>query len=171
MDRTKYVLDENDMPDAWYNVLADLPTSLDPPLDPKTRQPVSPEALMAIFPKALIEQEMSTERYIRIPREVMEVYRLWRPSPMYRARRLEQYLDTPARIYYKYEGVSPAGSHKPNTAVAQAYYNKKEGILQQEGGDTKVGHRDGGWTVGKRPRPRMQAVRHGVHRVHGEGEL
>ncbi|HIH69026.1 TrpB-like pyridoxal phosphate-dependent enzyme [Methermicoccus shengliensis] len=128
MDRTKYVLDENDMPDAWYNVLADLPTSLDPPLDPKTRQPVSPEALMAIFPKALIEQEMSTERYIRIPREVMEVYRLWRPSPMYRARRLEQYLDTPARIYYKYEGVSPAGSHKPNTAVAQAYYNKKEGI-------------------------------------------
>ena len=128
MDRTKYLLDENEMPDKWYNVLADLPTSIDPPLDPRTNEPISPEALGAIFPKALIEQEMSTERYIRIPDEVREIYKLWRPSPLYRAHRLERLLDTPAHIYYKYEGVSPAGSHKPNTAIAQAYYNMKAGI-------------------------------------------
>jgi len=128
MDRTKYLLDENEMPDKWYNVLADLPTSLEPPLDPGTNEPISPEALHAIFPKALIEQEMSPERFISIPEEVKEIYKLWRPSPLYRAKRLERLLDTPAHIYYKYEGVSPAGSHKPNTAIAQAYYNMKEGI-------------------------------------------
>ncbi|MHC1597152.1 MAG: TrpB-like pyridoxal phosphate-dependent enzyme [Methermicoccaceae archaeon] len=128
MDRTKYLLDENEMPGSWYNVLADLPTSLDPPMDPHTNEPISPDALRVIFPKALIEQEMSTEKYIRIPEEVREIYKLWRPSPLYRAHRLERLLDTPAHIYYKYEGVSPAGSHKPNTAIAQAYYNMKEGV-------------------------------------------
>ena len=128
MSSTKILLDESEMPNRWYNIAADLPCSLDPPLDPKTGKPLNPEALRAIFPKAIIEQELSTERFIAIPEEVLEIYRLWRPTPMYRARRLEAFLKTPARIYYKYEGVSPAGSHKPNTAVAQAYYNRKEGV-------------------------------------------
>ncbi len=128
MDRKKFLLDENEMPKKWYNILPDLPRPLDPPLDPQTKEPITPDQLSAIFPKALIEQEMSPERYIPIPKEVMDVYRLWRPTPLYRAERLEEYLDTPAKIYYKYEGVSPPGSHKPNTAVAQAYYNMKEGI-------------------------------------------
>lgn len=127
MDR-KILLDENEMPDRWYNILPDLPEPLPPPLDPETNEPVSPEKLSAIFPKELIRQEMSDERFIKIPEEVLEIYRLWRPTPLIRAYRLERFLKTPARIYYKYEGVSPPGSHKPNTAVAQAYYNAKEGI-------------------------------------------
>ncbi|AKB75653.1 Tryptophan synthase beta chain 1 [Methanosarcina lacustris Z-7289] len=127
MEQTKIILDENEMPKKWYNVLSDLPTPIDPPLDPRTWQPISPEALEPIFSKELIRQEMSNDRYIDIPREVLDIYRLWRPSPLFRAHRLEKVLKTPAKIYYKYEGVSPAGSHKTNTSIAQAYYNMKEG--------------------------------------------
>ncbi len=127
MPQTKFLLDESEIPSHWYNIVADLPNPPAPPLDPDG-QPIGPDALAAIFPEALIEQEVSSERWIPIPDEVREIYRLWRPSPLYRAHRLEQALGTPARIYYKYEGVSPAGSHKPNTAVAQAYYNREAGI-------------------------------------------
>lgn len=116
------------MPKKWYNIQAELKTPLDPPLNPKTKKPVGPKELNQIFPMDLIKQEVSKERYIKIPKEILEIYRLWRPSPLYRARRLEKFLKTPARIYYKWEGVSPPGSHKPNTAIAQAYYNKKAGI-------------------------------------------
>jgi tryptophan synthase beta chain len=126
--KTKILLDEEEMPRQWYNILADLPSPLDPPLHPATHKPVTPDDLHVIFPMELIRQEMSPMRNIPIPEEVAEVLRLWRPSPLYRAYRLEQALKTPAKIYYKYEGVSPPGSHKPNTAVAQAYYNMKEGI-------------------------------------------
>jgi tryptophan synthase beta chain len=128
MKRTKITLDENDIPKQWYNIQADLKTPLDPPLHPQTKQPITPDDLKAIFPMGLIKQEVSTDRYITIPSEVREIYRIWRPSPLYRARRLEKALKTPAEIYYKWEGGSPAGSHKPNSAVAQAYYNKQEGI-------------------------------------------
>jgi tryptophan synthase beta chain len=128
MKQTKITLDENDIPKQWYNIQADLKTPLDPPLHPQTRQPITPDDLKAIFPMSLIRQEVSTDRYIPIPPEVRDIYRLWRPSPLYRARRLEQALKTPAEIYYKWEGGSPPGSHKPNSAVAQAYYNMKEGI-------------------------------------------
>ncbi len=125
--KTKILLKEADMPTHWYNVMADMPNPPTPPLDPNGN-PVGPEALAAIFPEELIKQEMSTERWIKIPEEIRDVLRLWRPSPLYRAHRLEQALNTPAKIYYKNEAVSPAGSHKPNTAVAQAYYNKQAGI-------------------------------------------
>ncbi len=125
---TKILLDESEMPTSWYNVAADLPKPLDPPLHPGTGKPLGPQDLAPLFPMALIQQEVSQERYIEIPEEVQEIYRLWRPTPLYRARNLERALDTPAKIYYKYEGASPAGSHKLNTAAAQAYYNKKEGI-------------------------------------------
>ena len=128
MEQTKFVLDEKDMPEAWYNIQADLPEPLPPVLHPATGKPITPDDLKPLFPMALIEQEVSKERYIEIPEEVREIYRLWRPTTLYRAYRLEKALKTPARIYYKYEGTSPPGSHKPNTAVAQAYYNKKEGI-------------------------------------------
>ncbi|OGO45401.1 MAG: TrpB-like pyridoxal-phosphate dependent enzyme [Chloroflexi bacterium RBG_16_64_32] len=128
MAQYKYQLEESDIPTQWYNVAADLPTPLPPPIHPATHQPIGPEALAPLFPMALIEQEVSSERFIDIPDEVREIYKLWRPTPLYRAHRLEKALDTPARIYYKYEGVSPAGSHKPNTAVAQAYYNKEAGV-------------------------------------------
>jgi tryptophan synthase beta chain len=126
--RTKFVLDESDMPTQWYNVVADLPEPPPPPLHPGTGEPVGPDDLAPLFPQALIAQEVSGERYIPIPDEVQEVYRLWRPSPLFRAHRLERALGTPARIYYKYEGVSPVGSHKPNTAVPQAFYNAAEGV-------------------------------------------
>ncbi|KFU79664.1 tryptophan synthase beta chain [Amycolatopsis lurida] len=129
-ERTKYILDEADMPARWYNVVPDLPEPPPPPLHPGTREPVGPDDLAPLFPQALIAQEVSTERYIDIPEEVLDVYRLWRPSPLFRARRLEKALGTPARIYYKYEGVSPVVSHKPNTAVPQAFYNAAEGVTR-----------------------------------------
>jgi tryptophan synthase beta chain len=131
MDRqVKYVLQESEMPRQWYNVIADLPSPPPPPLHPGTRQPVGPDDLAPLFPAALIAQEVSPERHITIPDDVLDVYRLWRPTPLFRARRLEKDLGTPARIYYKYEGGSPAGSHKPNTAVPQAYYNAAEGVAK-----------------------------------------
>lgn len=128
MEDHKIILSEREMPDKWYNIQPDLPTPLRPPLNPKTGKPISPQDLSTIFPMSLIEQEVSQERWIDIPGELMDIYKMWRPSPLRRARRLEKALGTPARIYYKDEGVSPAGSHKPNTAVAQVYYNKKAGI-------------------------------------------
>jgi len=121
-------LKPEEIPRYWYNVLADLPFKLDPPLDPETRKPISPEKLSVIFPMSLIEQEVSEERFIEIPEPVLREYAVYRPTPLIRATFLEEYLQTPARIYYKYEGVSPTGSHKPNTAIAQAYYNKIEGV-------------------------------------------
>ncbi len=124
----KIILDETDLPQAWYNIQPDLPKPLPPYLHPATRQPLGPKDLSAIFPMALIEQEMTQERWIAIPDEVRNIYRLWRPPPLRRARRLEAALNTPARIYYKDESVSPAGSHKPNTAVAQAFYNREAGV-------------------------------------------
>ncbi|WP_292389686.1 TrpB-like pyridoxal phosphate-dependent enzyme [Methanosarcina sp. UBA5] len=127
MEQTKIILDENEMPRQWYNVLSDLSSPIEPPLDPRTWEPISPDALEPIFAKALIKQEMSSERFIDIPNEILEIYKLWRPSPLYRAHRLEKLLKTPAKIYYKNEAVSPAGSHKTNTSIAQAYYNMKEG--------------------------------------------
>ncbi len=129
--QTKFMLSEQEVPGRWYNILADLESvggPPPPPLHPGTRQPIGPQDLAPLFPMALIAQEVSGDRYIDIPEEVQAVYRLWRPTPLHRAHRLEKALDTPAHIYYKYEGVSPAGSHKPNTAVAQVYYNKQEGV-------------------------------------------
>lgn len=128
MKETKVILSEREIPQKWYNIMADMPNLPRPPLHPGTKQPVGPDDLKAIFPMALIEQEVSQERWIDIPEEVLNIYSLWRPSPLYRAWRLEEALKSPARIYYKYEGVSPAGSHKPNTAIAQAFYNKKAGV-------------------------------------------
>ena len=128
MDSVKYVLAEQDLPKHWYNLQADLPAPPAAVLHPGTKQPIGPDDLAPLFPMSLIEQEVSTEREIEIPEPVRDMYRQWRPTPLYRARRLEQMLDTPARIYYKYEGVSPVGSHKPNTAVAQAFYNKEAGV-------------------------------------------
>lgn len=128
MDDVKILLSEKELPQKWYNVQADLPEPLAPPINPKTKKPVGPEDLAPIFPMELIKQEVSQERWIEIPDELLDIYKLWRPSPLHRARRLEKYLKTPARIYFKNESVSPAGSHKPNTAVAQAYYNKKAGV-------------------------------------------
>jgi len=125
---TKYILNDNQIPAAWLNVLPLLEQPMDPPLHPGTKQPLTPGDLAPLFPMALIEQEFAAQREIDVPGEVMDIYKLWRPTPLYRARRLEKALDTPAKIYYKYEGVSPAGSHKPNTAVPQAYYNKKAGM-------------------------------------------
>ena len=127
---TKILLDEDEIPTRWYNIIADLPIPPPPQLHPGTLQPASADDFAALFPRALIEQEMTNQRYIDIPGEVLDVYRLWRPSPLFRARRLEKLLDTPAKIFYKYEGVSPAGSHKPNTAVPQVYYNAQEGITK-----------------------------------------
>jgi len=127
MNVKKVVLPDSEIPKQWYNVLADLPNPLDPPLHPATGKPIGPEDLAPIFPMNLIEQEVSQERFIDIPEPVLEKYAYWRPSPLYRAKALEEYLDTPAKIYYKHEGVSPAGSHKPNTAIPQAYYNKIAG--------------------------------------------
>ena len=127
-DYTKILLSEDEQPTQWYNVIPDLPAPPPPPLHPGTLQPAAAEDFAALFPEALIAQEMSTDSYIDIPGEVLDIYRLWRPTPLFRARRLEKLLDTPAKIFYKYEGVSPAGSHKPNTAVPQVFYNAQEGI-------------------------------------------
>ncbi|MEZ5381417.1 MAG: TrpB-like pyridoxal phosphate-dependent enzyme [Microthrixaceae bacterium] len=127
---TKILLSEDEQPTQWYNVIPDLPTPPPPPLHPGTREPAGPDDLAPLFPMALIEQEVSGERYIDIPGGVLDVYKLWRPSPLFRAHRLEAALDTPAKIFYKYEGVSPAGSHKPNTSVPQAYYNHQEGVTK-----------------------------------------
>src|SRR5512141_1467026 len=124
---TKYVLSERELPTKWYNIQADLKTPLPPVMHPGTGQPIGPQDLAPLFPMALIKQEVRQERWIEIPDEVRDILRLWRPSPLYRARRLERALDTPARIYYKYEGGSPAGSHKPNTAVPQAFYSARAG--------------------------------------------
>ncbi len=124
----KIILTEKEMPEHWYNIVADMPNKPLPPLHPGTKQPIGPEALAPLFPMELIKQEVSTEKWVAIPERVREIYTLWRPTPMYRAYGLEKALDTPAKIYYKYEGVSPAGSHKPNTAVPQAYYNAREGV-------------------------------------------
>src|SRR6185312_10246137 len=126
--QTKFLLGENEIPTHWYNIVPDLPHPPAAVLHPGTGQPIGPADLAPLFPMALIGQEVSQEKTIEIPDEVRDIYRLWRPTPVFRARRLEKALDTTAHIYYKYEGVSPAGSHKPNTAVAQAYYNKAEGI-------------------------------------------
>ena len=127
-DAIKFTLGEQEIPKSWYNIAADLPSPPPPVLHPGTRQPIGPDDLAPIFPMAVIQQEVSQERDIEIPEPVRDVYRQWRPTPLYRARRLETALDTPARIYYKYEGTSPAGSHKPNTAIPQAFYNKQEGV-------------------------------------------
>ncbi|MGE5404719.1 MAG: pyridoxal-phosphate dependent enzyme, partial [Candidatus Saccharibacteria bacterium] len=125
---TKIVLPEDKIPKFWYNVQADMPNLPAPGLSPATKQPLTPPDLMPIFPVSLLEQEMSTERFIEIPDKVRDIYKLWRPAPLFRARYLEEALDTPARIYYKYEGVSPVGSHKLNTAVPQAFFNKIAGM-------------------------------------------
>ncbi|MFH0846554.1 MAG: TrpB-like pyridoxal phosphate-dependent enzyme [Chloroflexota bacterium] len=126
--RTKFILEEKDMPQTWYNILPDLPEPLPPVLHPGTGKPVTPDDLAPLFPMALIMQEFSPENNIEIPQEIQEIYHLYRPSPLYRAHRLEKFLDTPAKIFYKYEAGSPPGSHKPNTAIAQAFYNKAEGV-------------------------------------------
>ncbi|TMM58738.1 TrpB-like pyridoxal phosphate-dependent enzyme [Maribacter algarum] len=128
MKQRKFTLEEKEIPENWYNIVADMPNKPLPPLHPGTLEPIGPEALAPLFPMALIEQEVSTEKWISIPDEVRNIYSLWRPTPLYRAYGLEKALDTPAKIYYKYEGVSPSGSHKPNTAVPQAYYSKQEGV-------------------------------------------
>src|SRR5919205_2072235 len=127
MKPTKFLLEDKSLPESWYNVVPDLPFELAPPLNPATREPVGPEAFAEIFPESIIRQEVTADSYVPIPEEVREIYTLWRPTPLLRARRLEKVLDTPAHIYYKYEGASPVGSHKPNTAIAQAFYNKKGG--------------------------------------------
>jgi len=127
-EEKKIFLTEEEMPRQWYNINPDLPKPLAPPLNPQTGEPIGPDDLSVLFPMELIMQEMSMDNYIDIPEELVEIYRIWRPSPLVRADRLEKFLDTPAKIYYKNESVSPAGSHKPNTAIAQAYYNKKEGV-------------------------------------------
>lgn len=128
MNEKKILLTEKEIPEKWYNIMADMPNKPLPPLNPATKEPIGPEALAPIFPMGLIQQEVSTEKWIEIPDQVRDIYKIWRPTPLFRAYQLEKALDTPAKIYYKYEGVSPAGSHKPNTAVAQAYYNKQEGV-------------------------------------------
>ncbi len=128
MEPRKFPLDEKAIPESWYNIVPDLPFDLDPPLNPATREPAGPGDFAPIFPEEIIRQEVTRDRYVPIPEEVRETYALWRPTPLFRARRLEKALGTPAHIYYKYEGTSPSGSHKPNTAVPQAYYNKQEGV-------------------------------------------
>jgi tryptophan synthase beta chain len=124
----KISLNEAEMPEFWYNIMADMPNKPLPPLHPGTKQPIGPEMLAPLFPMELIKQEVSTDKWVAIPEAVREIYKIWRPTPLFRAKGLEKLLDTPAKIYYKYEGVSPAGSHKPNTAVAQAYYNAQAGV-------------------------------------------
>ena len=127
-DRRKYLLEEEEMPESWYNIAPDLPEPPPPPLNPETKEPIGPDDLSPIFPMSLIEQEMSQDSEIGIPEPIRDIYSMWRPTPLYRARGLEKHLDTPAKLFYKYEGVSPSGSHKPNTAVAQAWYNQQAGV-------------------------------------------
>ena len=126
--KRKFLLEEKDIPENWYNIIADMPNKPLPPLHPATKEPIGPDALTPLFPMELIKQEVTTDKYVPIPDEVRNIYSIWRPTPLYRAHNLEKVLDTPAKIYYKYEGTSPTGSHKPNTAVPQAYYNKMEGV-------------------------------------------
>src|SRR6056300_1065331 len=128
MKSRKILLSEKEIPEQWYNIIADMPNKPLPPLHPGTLEPIGPEALAPLFPMELIKQEVTTDKYVTIPDEVRNIYSMWRPTPMYRAYNLEKLLDTPAKIYYKYEGVSPTGSHKPNTAVPQVWYNAQEGI-------------------------------------------
>ena len=164
MDSYKIHLSEAEMPQEWYNIIPDLPSPPPPYLHPATGQPITPADLAAIFPRALIEQEVSPERWIPIPDEVRRIYQLWRPSPLHRAYNLEKALKTPARIYYKNESVSPAGQ-------PQAQHRGGPGLLQQGGGHQTAGHRDRGGPVGLRPVPGLQLFRHGMHRLHGQGEL
>ena len=128
MKNRKITLSEREIPEKWYNIIADMPNKPLPPLHPGTKEPIGPEALAPLFPMELIKQEVTPEKWVDIPEEIRDIYALWRPTPLYRAYEFEKALDTPAKIYYKYEGVSPSGSHKPNTAVAQAYFNKQEGV-------------------------------------------
>ncbi|MDF9795104.1 tryptophan synthase beta chain [Catalinimonas alkaloidigena] len=128
LEQRKITLEEKEMPEHWYNIVADMPNKPLPPLNPATKEPIGPDALAPLFPMELIKQEVSADKWIEIPDEIRNLYSIWRPTPLFRARGLEKMLDTPAKIYYKYEGVSPSGSHKPNTAIAQAYYNKQEGV-------------------------------------------
>ena len=130
METIRFDLPQSEIPTSWYNIQADLPEPLPPVIHPSRMDPIGPDDLAPLFAMELIKQEVSQEREIRIPEPVREIYRLWRPTPLFRARRLEQALDTPAQLYYKYEGVSPVGSHKPNTAVARAFYNREEGVTQ-----------------------------------------
>ena len=168
---TKILLTEDQITRQWYNIIPDMPGPLFPVINPQTLKPVTPDDMLAIFPMALIEQEMSPQRWIDIPDEVREIYKLWRPSPLFRAHRLEQALGTPAKIYYKYEGVSPAGSHKPNSAIPQAYYNKQAGIRRLQPRPAPVNGavhwlwpaRCSGWNVpfiwSKSPAPRSRTVK------------
>ncbi len=128
MRNRKITLSEKEIPEKWYNIIADMPNKPLPPLHPGTKEPIGPDALAPLFPMELIKQEVTADKWVDIPDEVRHIYSMWRPTPLYRAYGLEKALDTPAKIYYKYEGVSPSGSHKPNTSVPQAYYNKQEGI-------------------------------------------
>ena len=162
--QTKFVLDESRIPRAWYNIAADLPVPPSPPLHPGTGQPIGPDDLAPLFPMALIGQEVSAEREIEIPEPVRDAYRLYRPSPLYRAHRLERALDTPAHIYYKYEGVSPAGSHKPNTA-------HPAGLLQQGSGRQAPRDRDRRRPVGECPGLRWCPVRPRGQGLHGPRQL
>ena len=159
-ERTKFILDESQIPAAWYNVIPDLPAPPPPPLHPGTLQPVGPDDLAPLFPMELIRQEVTGDSYVDIPGAVLDVYKLWRPTPLFRARRLEKLLNTPARIYYKYEGVSPAGSHKPNTAVPQAYYNSIEGTK-------RLTTETGAGPVGQRAGVRLRPVRHRLRDLDG----
>ena len=140
----KFTLSEKEIPDKWYNIIADMPNKPLPPLNPGTIEPIGPEALAPLFPMELIKQEVTMDKYVDIPDEVRNIYSMWRPTPLYRAHNLEKLLDTPAKIYYKYEGVSPTGSHKPNTAVPQAYYSKQEGVkkITTETGAGRLGTAD-----------------------------
>ena len=159
-----FTLREQDIPTQWYNLLADFPEPLPPPLHPGTKQPIPPEALLAIFPENLVKQEMCPDRWVPIPEEVRDIYTLWRPTPLLRAVRLEKALQTPAHIYYKYEGVSPAGSHKVNTSVAA-------GLFQQGRRHQASRHRDRRGPVGCVTRVCVQTLRDGVQHLHGQGEL
>ena len=164
MEQVKVVLQDREIPKKWYNIMADLPTPMRPPLHPGTGKPVTPKDLAAIFPMNIIAQEASGKRWIKIPDEVLQKYLLWRPSPLYRAYNFEKLLNCPVKIYYKNEGVSPAGSHKPNAAVPMAYFNK-------DGRNKKNGYGNRSRTVGQRIVHGNSNVRFGVPRLHGKNKL